>query len=234
MIPVDLHTHNVNSLDGLSTLYEMAKEAAKKKMKILGVTPHGPGPEFLSMPEPAYEVFKRVPKTIEGVRILMGSELNIGDENFFLERESSWKHLKIRIAGIHTALRNDGDAATKEMIKAIGDDRIHFISHPYYRSNVDIEKVAEAACRKGKLLEINNSTFKYNFGRESEMLNRVKKMVEICQENDHQMIINSDAHIAYDIGEDEHIMKYQDKLGIRKKDIINYDIDRVKEYFDIE
>lgn len=233
MLKVDLHTHNVNSLDGLSTLQEMALEASRKKLKILGITPHGPSPDFLTMPEDAYEVFQRVPKTIAGVRIVMGAELNVGHEDYYLRRPSSWKYLKVRAAGIHTPIRENTKEATDAVLKAIKDPRIHFITHPYYRNSADIEKIADAAVRHNKLLEVNNSNFKYNMSKDPNLLERAKKMIDIIQAAEHKVIINSDAHISFDIGEDEHILKHKE-LGLREKDIINNDPEAVTEYFGID
>ena len=101
MLKADLHTHTVNSGDGLNTLYEMVKEASERKVELIGITPHGPS-LAQSFPVQAYGVFNRVPKHLFGVRVLMSAELNILDIEGKVDIENeNFKNLDYGLAGLH-------------------------------------------------------------------------------------------------------------------------------------
>jgi putative hydrolase len=218
MLIFDLHTHTVNSGDGLSTLAEMAKEASKRKLKILGITPHGPAVSH-SFPQDAYSVFDRVPRTIFGVKVLMSVELNIVDPDGSLDiKNQNFKYLDYGLAGIHRDLGMIDN--TKGVINAIKNKEIDIISHPYAHYMCDIEKVADAAVKKNKFLELNNSTFKYNMERCPWQVDQARKMIDVLKECNHKLIINSDAHIASDVGEDAAIWRYSKKIGLDKKMVL--------------
>ncbi len=42
MLKVDLHIHSVHSGHGFGTIYDIARDAAAKKMELIAVTDHGP------------------------------------------------------------------------------------------------------------------------------------------------------------------------------------------------
>ncbi|WP_300907987.1 PHP domain-containing protein, partial [Muribaculum intestinale] len=79
MIPVlDLHTHTVASGHAFSTLQEMVAAAAEKGLQYLGITEHGPAVEE-SCGMILFRNYRVVPRMIDGVRLLMGVEMNILD-----------------------------------------------------------------------------------------------------------------------------------------------------------
>ncbi len=222
MLKVDLHTHTINSGDGLNTLYEMAQEASNRGLKILGTGSHGPYQKN-SYPIEAYSVFDRIPKELFGVRILPMIEMNVLDEKGTLDvRDSSIKHIKARLCGLHFDLGGK-EQNTRALIEAIKNPHVQIITHPYCYFETDIEEIAEAACQHGKLLELNNSTFKYSRGKMT-WLEQVRKMIAVVRKHNHFIIINSDAHIASDIGEDMSVLEHKDTLGLTDKMIINNDL----------
>ena len=98
---------------------------------------------------------------------------------------------------------------------------------------MDIKKVAEAACRYDKLLELNCSHYSNPNKLENVSIPATLQMIEIIQKNNHKLIINSDAHWYEEIGDDSALMNYRQELGFRDEDIINNDIDQLKRYFEI-
>lgn len=108
---LDLHTHTLMSGHAFSTLQEMVAEAARKGIRYLGITEHGP-----SVPGTCDPIYFRnyhvVPRYIGGVRLLMGAELNIMDFQGTLDLDESYyprfDHL---VAGIHRLCFTPGTVA---------------------------------------------------------------------------------------------------------------------------
>ena len=76
---IDLHTHTIASGHAFGTLFENVKEAKSKGIELLAVTDHGPTLPG-SAPRTYFMCGDRIPKVIEGVRVLFGVEANIINE----------------------------------------------------------------------------------------------------------------------------------------------------------
>ena len=75
----DIHTHSIASGHGTScTISDMAKEAGRKGMKLLGITDHGPG-TLASGTSSYFRGLPFCPRKRFGVEVLYGVELNILD-----------------------------------------------------------------------------------------------------------------------------------------------------------
>ena len=77
-ILADTHAHSLMSGHAYSTIREMAAAAAKKGLKAMALTEHAP-----EMPGTCgkfyFDNLDFVPRTMEGVQMLFGAELNIMD-----------------------------------------------------------------------------------------------------------------------------------------------------------
>ena len=99
---LDMHTHTLASGHAYSTITEMAHAAAQSGLKLLGITEHAP-----MMPGTChlyyFQNFKVIPRVMEGVHLMFGSELNImnPDGQVDLPQEVLEK-LDITIASLHT------------------------------------------------------------------------------------------------------------------------------------
>ncbi len=97
----DLHTHTVLSGHAFGTVQESAGAAKRKGISLLAITDHGPA-MLGSACEIYFKCGDRVPKVIEGVRILFGVEANIINENRDLDLpEKVLKKLDLVMAGFH-------------------------------------------------------------------------------------------------------------------------------------
>jgi putative hydrolase len=224
MLRIDLHVHTVNSGHGFNSIHEMAQEAARKKMKIIGITDHGPFKTGAHM----HDYFKmgfRIPDHLFGVRILFGAELNITDHGVLDFEESMLKRLRIILAGYHNHKYYQDKGVkknTKNMVLAIKNPYVNVISHPYLATcPVNILKVVDEACKSGKLLELNVSNFRYTNKITPDSLVRAKKMIARLKEKKQKFIVNSDAHIIHELGDDSPVMARQKELGFTARDVIN-------------
>ena len=77
---LDLHTHTVASGHAYSTVQEMAKAAADKGLKLLGITEHAQG-----IPGTCDEIYfhnmRIIPRKMYGIDLMFGSEINIIDHD---------------------------------------------------------------------------------------------------------------------------------------------------------
>jgi len=223
----DLHTHTIASGHAFGTVQENAKAAKDKGISLLAITDHGP-----SIAGSAREIYfgcgNRLPKTIEGVRVLFGVETSIINEAGDLDLpDSTLSWLDFVIAGLHYDCGYDDlgvERNTETLIKAMQNKYVKVISHPYGRElKVDMEKVTRAAIDNNVLLELNASYFYMNRIDSQEVWDGIQTMVRILKDNGQKILINSDAHSPYEVGRFEEVISQFPRLGLSHDDILNYD-----------
>ena len=200
-IELDVHTHTIASGHAYSTLQEMVQSAADKGLKILGITEHGPTVRGSCNPV-YFSNFHVIPRLINGVKLLLGSEINIINTNGDLDLKQKYiDMLDIRIAGIHESCYSGGtiDENTDALIKVMKDPSIDIISHPADGSaELHFEKIVQTAKENKILLEINNCSLNPNRGKEKAW-DYNRQLVRLCKKYGVMVIMGSDAHISYDI-----------------------------------
>lgn len=234
MLKIDLHIHSIHSGHAYGTFYDIVKEAAKKKMKMIAITDHGPSMGGTSG-HIHFNLGHRAPKVIGGVRILWGCEANIIDSNGNLDlREELQKKLDILLAGFHrdSAYTDLGKQKnTKAMIKAIKNPNIKVISHPTHQGiEIDFEKVCTEALNNNTLLELNLSYLRQN----PHDIDKFKRMVEMVKENKKKLIVNTDSHFLHEIGDDTVLKDNWQKLSLSKDLIINYYPEELEEFLGLK
>ena len=75
---LDTHSHTIASAHAYSTVTELAQAASDKGLKLLAVTDHAPARSD-SSPLLHFMNYHVLPKTLKGVEMLYGVELNILD-----------------------------------------------------------------------------------------------------------------------------------------------------------
>lgn len=234
----DLHTHTLASGHAFGTIWENAREAKAQGLEILAITDHGP-----AMPGAPNKLYfmcgNRMPRIIEGVKILFGVEANIINDNGDLDlSENILKKLDFVMVGLHADcgyINQDEEKNTEVLIKAMDNPYVKVISHPYATGlPVNIEKVTKKAIEKNILLELNASYFRLKKLENEEMWNKLKTMVKILKANNIKMIINSDAHSPYEVGRFDNVSTEFEELGIDDSDILNNDPEAVLKFFKVE
>ena len=238
MLKVDLHIHTIKSQEAFNTLCELAEEGKRRDLKIMGFTDHGPCCS-VGANEVWFKQHRRFPKYISGVRTLCGAELNIIDQEGNVDLpEKVLKKLDLVACGLHLNKEfRKGEITdnTKAMLNAMQNPLIKVIAHPCYSVEpVDIEPVAHEAIKKNILLELNTSHFRYGKSPDPGYIERMKKMIQICQDNDHMMIIGSDAHSIWEVGDDSGLVNMQKELGYKDEFIINNYPEKVLEFFGVK
>ncbi len=220
----DLHTHTVASGHGFSTLKENAEEAAKKGLKALGMSDHGP-----AMPGSAGAIyfgnFKAVRPNILGVDIYTGTEANIMDFNGRLDLdESILKKMDYVIASLHIPCIAPGTPArnTDALIRAMENPQVKIIGHPDDdRYPLEYERLIAAAARRKVALEVNNSSFCARSGRRNAEKNTARWLA-VAKEYRLPVILGSDAHIWYDVGQLEKAEEMIRRAEYPPELVLNY------------
>jgi putative hydrolase len=226
---IDLHTHTIASGHAYNTLYEMAKAASEKGLTVFGSSDHGP-----AMPGACHEFyfinFKVIPRTLYGVKILMGSEINILDYNGRVDLSNELlKKLDYSIAGIHEPCYKNGTILqnTNAYVKVLENPLIHIISHPDdSRFPIDYDTLAAAAAENHKLLEVNSSSLHPLSARQNAWEN-YHVMLERCRHYHTSVIINSDAHVAEDVGNHSRAWELLKEVDFPEELIVNSSTDRL-------
>jgi DNA polymerase (family 10) len=166
----ELHCHTVAS-DGRQTIEQMAAAAVERGYGYIAITDHSATHGFGDDVSP-----DQLKRTIERVaelnasgefgplRILAGSEINIGLDGGLDYDDALVEQLDWVMASVHTSFRVGEKEMTKRMITAMEHPLVDCIGHPTGRLiarrepyAIDMEKVIEAAARTGTFLEINGN-----------------------------------------------------------------------------
>jgi putative hydrolase len=221
---MDLHCHSIASGHAYSTIQENAKIAAEKNLKFMGISDHAPG-----MPGGTHLYYffnlKVLPKEIDGVRILKGVEANIVDYNGTLDiGKEVFENLDYAIASLHPPCINFGtvEENTRAIINAMKNPYVKIIGHPDdSRFPLNYEEIVKAAKEYGVLLEVNNSSLNAGSFRAGAWEN-VKIMLNLCKEYRVKVILGSDAHISYDVGNFTNCAKLLEEVDFPEELVVNY------------
>ncbi len=200
---LDVHTHTIMSGHAYSSLQEMAMEAGRRGLDILGITEHAP--ELPGACDPIY--FRNlhvVPREMYGVKLLLGVELNILNHRGDISLdEEYYRHLDLCIAGIHTLCWDGGtrEQNTEGMLRVVRNPWVQIITHPGDgAAELDFEPIVLAAGESRTLLEINNSSLiplrKKLTARDNNL-----EILRLCRRHGVPVVLGSDAHISFSIAD---------------------------------
>ena len=232
-IELDVHTHTVASGHAYSTVQEMARAAADKGLKLLGITDHAP-----ALPGAPQAIYFRnlhvVPREMYGIELMMGAEVNILDYegNIDMDDDMMRRHLDFRIAGIHSLCYRHGskEQNTEGLIRVIRHPLINIISHPGDgTAELDFEPIVAAAKESGTLLEINNSSLKPIRHKATARGNNLE-ILNLCKRYDCPVILGSDAHISFAIADYQYLGELLKETQFPEELIVNRDVALFKSF----
>jgi putative hydrolase len=226
MLKVDLHIHTIYSGHALNTMLECINRAKELKMEVVGFSDHGPSQSGCLVNESYLNTLHRMPRTVNGMRILHGIEANIINKNGSLDipDEIITGKLDYVMAAIHPG--NDYKdlgikGNTEATIKTIKSGKVNILTHPYLcLLSICTEEVYESACLHNVLLEVNISSLQKKFFNEKRVSD-IKKMVQIVKKHNKKVIVGSDAHNIWEMGDDSNLKKIQKEIGLTDEMIIN-------------
>lgn len=234
---VDIHTHTVFSNHAFSSLTENVDFAVSLGMKYLGISDHQPDKDGKGAKRSNFTNLKVVPNNYRGLNILKGIELNVGP-NFknSIKDFNFLNKLDYYLAGFHTydyEANDDIDGNTEYYIDACKIDKVKVLVHiDDGRFPCDFRKVIETCIKTDTLIEINNSSLRQGCSRLNTYENLVE-IIKICKELNCPVILNSDAHIKYDVGNVDLAYGLCKDLMLSDDLIVNRNTDLFKKYLGI-
>lgn len=219
----DLHCHTIAS-DGRATIREMAVAARERGYEYLAITDHSASHGFGNDVSPA-ELLRQIERiaeanaSIEGIRLLAGSEVNILPDGSLDYEDELLGKLDWIVASVHTAFGMSEQAMTERMIAAIEHPLVDVIGHPTGRLierrepyAVDLEAVFAAAARTGTCLEINANPDRRDL---SDVHARAAARAGV------RLVIDSDAHRTHTLANMRWGIATARRAWLRKEDVLN-------------
>lgn len=228
-ILLDTHTHTIASTHAYSTVLEMARSAKEAGLEAIAITDHAP-----AIPDGAHPWhflnLKAVPREIDGVKILYGAEVNILDLDGNIDLDDDiLQKLDVVNASIHRpCYKNVGEKDhTSAYLRIVNHPHIDIICHsgsPDFA--YDYERIIDLAKKNNKLIEINNHSF---FVRKPSIPN-CKKIAELCKEKGVGIVVSSDAHISFELGDYSHALDMLREISFPEKLIMNRSLNAFEEF----
>lgn len=226
----DLHTHTIASGHAFSTLKENIQEAKDKGLKAVGISDHSGG-----IPGAANELYfgngKAVKDNIMGLDVFFGIEANIIDFDGNLDvKESILQKMDYVIASLHVPCINSGSSKqnTNAIIGAMQNPFVKIIGHPDDdRFPLIYDDLVKAASKYNVALEINSSSMSERTGRKNADKN-IPILLDFCKKYNVPIIVGSDAHIYYDVGNMQVAKKLLNTCNFPEELVLNSKLENLK------
>ncbi|PXY30743.1 DNA polymerase/3'-5' exonuclease PolX [Prauserella flavalba] len=218
----DLHTHT-DLTDGVASLEDMVRAAAARGYAYYAITDHAPDMAMQRMSDEKIlaqrERVRELDGTVAGMRLLHGTELNIGPDGEVDWPESFLRGFDVCVASIHSHFTQDRATVTRRLVRAAENPCVHVIGHPTTRLigrrgpvDVDLAEVFRACARTGTALEINSAPDRLDL-RDEDILLAKRFGVRFA--------INSDAHAVHHLGFVRYGAGTAQRGWLTRDDVIN-------------
>ncbi|MFI5281524.1 MAG: PHP domain-containing protein [Candidatus Dormibacterales bacterium] len=220
----DVHSHT-NWSDGRATMLEMAMAAKALGYKYLGITDHSPrikvvhGLDAERLVAQSQEM-AGVQQQVGDVILMQGIEVDILEDGSLDLPDAVLEILDVVIASPHVKLRQDHDAMTERMLRAVSNPHVDVIGHPTGRrpgsregASYDFEAVFTAAAQHHVALEIDCDPARMDLSPEPARL---------AFECGCSFTIDADAHAPAEFAYVPMAMWMARRAGIPKERILNF------------
>lgn len=204
MYLLDIHTHSIASGHGSTdTIADLARTAAARGLKILGVSDHAPS-TMCSGTTSYFRGLAMAPRRRLGVELLYGVELNILDYTGRVDLDrATLSSLDYAIASMHRPNLRPGNTEqnTSAYVGAMKNPYVSVIGHcddTHYP--VNYEALVAEAVRSHVLLEINNSSLSPD-GYRGDTRSNVRQILRLCKAAGHPVLLSSDSHGKRHVGD---------------------------------
>ena len=219
----DLHTHSTWS-DGKSTIKEMAEAAKKLGYEYIAITDHSVSSRIANGLDEKRLLEKKkelseIDQSIEGIKIIFGSEVDIKPDGSLDYSEEILKDLDMVVASVHSNFKMEEDEMTNRIIKALSNPYVCALGHPTGRLigerhpyKLDINKIIDTAKKHGKALEVNSSFMRLDLKDEH---------VRMAIDKGVKLIISTDAHSTDQLNQMKYGISTARRGWANKDNIIN-------------
>ncbi|MEV7614820.1 DNA polymerase/3'-5' exonuclease PolX [Streptomyces sp. NPDC089799] len=161
----DLHTHT-DLTDGLASLEDMVAAAAARGYTYFALTDHAPDLAMQRMTAEKIlaqrEQVRALDRTHHGMRLLHGTELNIGPDGGLDWPDEFLAGFDLCVASVHSHFNQSRGDLTRRLVRAAENPYVSVIGHPTTRRigkrppiDADFDEVFAVCARTGTALEIN-------------------------------------------------------------------------------
>ena len=227
----DIHTHTIASGHAsTATITDMAKAAASRNLKMLGISDHGPATCGGGKPSYFRSLFYAQKEHL-GVEMLYGAEANILNNEGKLDLEDSiLAKLDYVIASIHKPVKKPGtmEENTAAYIAAMKNPYVRIIGHcDDVKYPVDYLEIVKTAMKYDVLLEINNSSLSPDGYRGDTRFNDLM-ILNLCRHYHYPVIFASDSHGTKHVGDFTFSLELAQLAGMPDSLIMNYSLKAFK------
>ncbi|MBT2368533.1 DNA polymerase/3'-5' exonuclease PolX [Streptomyces sp. ISL-10] len=198
----DLHTHT-DLTDGLAPLEDMIAAAADLGYAYFAITDHAPNLAMQRMTDEKMlaqrERVRELDRKHHGMRLLHGTELNIGPEGEVDWPDEFLAGFDLCVASVHSHFNQNRRELTRRLLRACENPHVAIIGHPTTRLlgkrpgiDADFDAVFEACARTGTALEINSHPERLDLCDE-EILRAKRYGVKFAVDSD----AHSTTHLPY-------------------------------------
>jgi DNA polymerase (family 10) len=219
----DLQMHTTAS-DGKNSIEEMAEAARKLGHKYIAITDHSKAVTVANgLDEKRMEAhaakLRAADKKDLGVRVLVGSEVDILKDGSLDYSDEILEQLDVVVCSIHSYFNLDRAEMTERMLAAIENPYAQIIGHPTGRLllkregfNYDMEKVLDACAKHGVAMECNSYP---------DRLDLKDVYLRMCKERSVKVVISTDSHVAANLAFIRYGVTMARRGWLEKKDVIN-------------
>ncbi|MEW2414822.1 DNA polymerase/3'-5' exonuclease PolX [Streptomyces sp. NPDC046866] len=218
----DLHTHT-DLTDGIASLEDMVAAAAARGYAYYAVTDHAPD---LFMQRMTREKIlaqraqvRALDRTAHGMRLLHGTELNIGPDGALDWPDNFLADFDLCVASVHSHFGQSRREMTARLLRACENPYVAVIGHPTTRRigkrpgvDADFDAVFEACARTGTALEINAHPERLDLGDE-DVLRAKRYGVKFA--------VDSDAHATVHLPYLRYGVGTAQRGWLTKDDVVN-------------
>ncbi|WP_031025078.1 DNA polymerase/3'-5' exonuclease PolX [Streptomyces sp. NRRL WC-3725] len=218
----DLHTHT-DLTDGLASLEAMVEAAAERGHAYYAVTDHAPNLYMQRMTDEKIlaqrELLRELDGTRRRMRLLHGTELNIGPDGEVDWPEEFLAGFDLCVASLHSHFDLDRRAMTRRLVRACEHRYVNIIGHPTTRLigkrpgvDADWDEVFAACARTGTALEVN---------AQPDRLDLCDEDILRAREHGVKFAVNTDAHSVPHLGQLRYGVATAQRGWLTKEDVIN-------------
>ncbi|MBO3747828.1 DNA polymerase/3'-5' exonuclease PolX [Streptosporangiaceae bacterium NEAU-GS5] len=229
----DLHTHT-NLTDGIASLEDMVEAASRRGYAYYAVTDHAPDlimqrmtlDKALAQRAALQELQAKYP----GMRLLHGSELNIGPDGSVDWPEDVLAGFDVCVASVHSHFTQSRDDMTRRFIAACENPQVHVIGHPTTRKigkrpgvDADWDAVFRAAARTGTVMEIDAYPDRADLPSD---------LVRLARHHGVKFSIDSDSHAVPHLAHLRYGVGIAQRAWLTPDDVVTtWPLDRLLAYF---
>ena len=188
-------------------------------------------------PEPCHNFYfhnlKVVPRELHGIRLLLGTELNILDSDGQVDLgEKELRNMDVVIASLHLPCMKPGSRAenTEAYLNVMKNPYVNIIGHPDDgRYEIDYPALVQGAREYGKVLELNNHSLEPSCFRQGAKENDTE-MLKLCMKYQVPVVMSSDAHFDSAINEFESARSLLEELNFPEELVLNRSAEALKPF----